>query len=64
MLISMPCYRLNGDLWFEMRELSANVIGYHLSIRGIEFRFGYPAHAFAAIQHYRATIDALISAGF
>lgn len=59
-LIRMPCYRLNGDLWCEMRPLTAAVVGYHLSVRSATFEHCCPPHAVDAINAYRDTLQSLL----
>lgn len=67
MSILTPCYRLNGDLWFEMRPITRATVSYNIEchpdfIR--DGRWGFPPHAHAACMEFHNTIHALLSAGF
>ncbi len=63
-VVPCPCYRLNGDLWHEDDTPDGMSVAYHLSVTDATFIRGIPTHASVAIETYRATLKALLLAGF
>ncbi len=63
-LIPVPCYRLNGDLWHEMETPCGASVSYHLSISNQTFGRYTPEHIRIALQEYRETLFAMLLAGF
>lgn len=62
--VPMPCYKLNGDFWYEDDVPNGNTIAYHLSVTDATMAKGMPFYAVAPIQTYRETLRALLLAGF
>lgn len=63
LIVPRPCFRLNGELWFEEHTPTAADVTYHQILSGIVFPHVRP-HIREALKAYNQTITGLIAAGF